>query len=150
MANHWTIAALVAFGVAFLLIAIGGVAYLLVPFIIWETKGFGSLDRAIKCRMKASTKILNDPALTYDDWRAWQHDTWLILSGRLGEWHPEVRGFESSGAYNAPEQSYYRNAGPELRKTLVIQQLHSLSETRRILREGHESIIILDSKIKLS
>jgi hypothetical protein len=151
MINHWTIAALIAFCVAFFLVAVGGIVELLVPFIMWEVKGFGKFDRAIKRRIKEAERMLKSTPLSYEDWRTWQHDTSIVLSNYLGgEWHPEVIRFQSSGAYNSPNQEYFRSADSGHRKTLTIQQLNALSDLRQSLRNKHATIVILDSNIKLS
>jgi hypothetical protein len=135
MAKHLDVLALAAFTVAFILVLTGGIAELLVPFLIWRFEHFGKCDRAIQARIKLGETLLKQPVATQDECTHWDALTQKVLRKYLGgEWHPELRRFASSDVGQSVE---------EHRRVLVAQKLHQLIAVRKAL-ENREIIVILD------
>jgi hypothetical protein len=128
--NHYNTTALVAFMVAFICVATGGMAELLVPFFTWEFSRYGKCDRAVQERIKLGQKLLARPVLDEETWIEWQARTEFVLGRYLGRWNPAFRLLESAGKY---QEGY--DYTQDDRKILMAKQLKTMMDLRKQLRE---------------
>jgi hypothetical protein len=141
LANHMGEAALGAFASAFLLVLVGGIAELFVPYLRWQFGDSGKCDRAIRGRIKLGQSLLKQPVASQDECTHWDALTQQVLRRYFGgDWHPEFQQYMASDATHSWEDA---------RRTAIARKLDYLQDLRSSLQR-REAVLVPNQKVRTS